>query len=58
MIKNETNQRWQEFEDRIENVFGRLLRGDKQRIAYEPQAEIPLLEMSSEYRDQIFLGIK
>ena len=51
MAKNETEQGWQELQDRIQNVFGNLLRGDVQRIEYKPPSVIHLLEMSSGYRE-------
>jgi hypothetical protein len=50
MVKNERAQGWQELQDRIESVFGPLLRGDIQRIEYKPLAAAPLLEMSPGYR--------
>lgn len=53
MVKSETDQGWQEFQDRIQNVFGHLLRGDIQRIEYKPQSAVPLLEMTSAYREHI-----
>jgi hypothetical protein len=49
MITIETDQKWQELQDRIDNAFGYLLRGDTKRIEYKPQASIPLLEASSHY---------
>jgi hypothetical protein len=51
MIESEMDQKWQELQDRIENVFGPLLRGDIQRIEYKPQFAVPLLEISSGYRE-------
>jgi hypothetical protein len=51
MIEGEMDQKWQEFQDRIENIFGPLLRGDIQRIEYKPQFAVPLLEMPSGYRE-------
>jgi hypothetical protein len=50
MITIETDQKWQELQDRIDNAFGYLLRGDTKRIEYKPQASIPLLEASSHYK--------
>jgi hypothetical protein len=47
MVQNETDQRWQELQERIDNVFGRLLRGDIRSIEYKPQFAVPLLEMTS-----------
>jgi outer membrane PBP1 activator LpoA protein len=58
MIESEMDQKWQELQNRIENVFGPLLRGDIQRIEYKPQSVIPLLEMSSGYRDNKSTVIK
>ena len=51
MAKNKTDQGWQELQDRIQNVFGNLLRGDVQRIEYKPPSVIHLLEMSAGYRE-------
>jgi len=51
MVNNETSQGWQELQDRIERIFGPLLRGDIQSIEYKPQAVVPLLEMPSRYRE-------
>ena len=51
MAKNETEQGWQELQDRIQNVFGNFLRGDVQRIEYKPPSVIHLLEMSAGYRE-------
>ena len=51
MIASEMDQRWQELQGRIENVFGHLLTGDIQRIEYKPQSAVPLLEMTSAYRE-------
>jgi len=49
MITSETDQKWQELQNRIDNAFGYLLRGATKRIEYKPQALIPLLEASSHY---------
>lgn len=49
MTSSERDQKWQELQDHIENVFGRLLRGDVQRIEYKPQFSAPLLEVPSRY---------
>jgi hypothetical protein len=51
MVTNEKSQGWQELQDRIESVFGPLLRGDIQRIEYKPLAVVPLLGMSPGYRE-------
>jgi hypothetical protein len=58
MVESEMDQKWQEFQDRIENIFGPLLRGDIQRIEYKPQFAVPLLEMSSGHRENKSPGIK
>ena len=58
MVENETDQKWQELQYRIEKAFGHLLKEDVQRIAYEPQNAVPLLEMSSGYREYLFPEIK
>ncbi len=50
MTSIERDQKWQELQDHIENVFGRLLKGDIQRIEYKPQYAVPLLEVPSRYR--------
>jgi hypothetical protein len=47
MITIETDQKWQELQDRIENVFGHLLREDIWRIEYKPQVSMPPLEAPS-----------
>jgi hypothetical protein len=51
MVESEMDQKWQELQDRIENAFGYLLRTDIQRIEYKQQFAVPLLEMSSAYRE-------
>ena len=51
MAMNETDRGWQELQDRIQNVFGNLLRGDVQSIEYKPPSVIHLLEMSAGYRE-------
>lgn len=51
MAMSETDRGWQELQDRIQNVFGNLLRGDVQSIEYKPPSVIHLLEMSAGYRE-------
>lgn len=45
MSQNATDREWQQLQDRIENLFGHLLKGDIQRIEYKPQFTVSLLEM-------------
>jgi hypothetical protein len=52
MITIETDQKWQELQDHIENVFGGLLRADMQMIECKPQVSIPPREASSNYHNK------
>jgi outer membrane PBP1 activator LpoA protein len=58
MMASEMDQKWQELQDRIENVFGPLLRGDIQKIEYKPQAPVHLLGLSSDYQEHKPLSVK
>ncbi|MBI4632586.1 MAG: hypothetical protein HY742_01655 [Deltaproteobacteria bacterium] len=51
MNQNTPEQGWQQLQDRIENLFGHLLKTDVQRIEYKPQIVVPLLEIPSAYRE-------
>lgn len=46
-----SDQGWQQLQDRMENLFGHLLKSDTQKIEYKPQFAVPLLEMPSAYND-------
>jgi hypothetical protein len=58
MIAMEMEKKWHELQDRNENIFGRLLRGEIQRIEYKPQYAVPLLMLSSVCREHEFPEIK
>ncbi len=50
MQQNLPEEGWQQLENRIEDLVGRLMKTDVQRIEYKPQFAVPLLEIPSAYQ--------